>query len=306
MGSNGVVSIRVEALGVSITIAEGSIAIEQSKAQNLAVSAAPRVESDRHSLTGPPEDGHQTVVESQGDCSTNVPASGKGQEARATGRQLSKSPRIPLQASPADTQRLASAIPARPSQNRNGPAGLPSDSGKDQQTQTKPLWSDEEAEKLRALYPTHSASAIAKQLGRGRNSVRSKAQNLGLRKAAPPTVIVKSSPPEPKPAPKPRPLSAAVTADSTPGPGQNGAAGPGFSSVSLLDHHLGQCRWIISDVWPVMYCGAPVVDSSSWCEQHSTRVFNLRPQGLDRMSLPESLRDSGTGLRPTGISRRFR
>jgi hypothetical protein len=31
MASSGVVSIRVEALGVSITIADGSIAIEQTK-----------------------------------------------------------------------------------------------------------------------------------------------------------------------------------------------------------------------------------------------------------------------------------
>jgi hypothetical protein len=37
MGSNGVVSIRVEALGVLITIADGSIAIEQTKTE-LAVS----------------------------------------------------------------------------------------------------------------------------------------------------------------------------------------------------------------------------------------------------------------------------
>jgi hypothetical protein len=125
-----------------------------------------------------------------------------------------------------------------------------------------------------------------------------------------------------KPAPKPRWLSAAVTGDSalTALPGwakplpeslgkPGGAGGPpgedavltgspgdsttapasgkdqeahGFSAVSLLDHHSGQCRWIVSDVWPVMYCGAPVVDSSSWCEQHSKRVFNPRPQGLSR------------------------
>jgi hypothetical protein len=45
MGSNGVVSIRVEAQGVSITIADGSIAIEQSKMEIPAVSAAPKVES---------------------------------------------------------------------------------------------------------------------------------------------------------------------------------------------------------------------------------------------------------------------
>jgi hypothetical protein len=39
MGSNNVVSIRVEALGVSITIVDGSIAIEQAKTEIPAVSA---------------------------------------------------------------------------------------------------------------------------------------------------------------------------------------------------------------------------------------------------------------------------
>jgi hypothetical protein len=45
MGDNDVVSIRVEALGVSITIADGSIAIEQTKTEIPAVGAAPKVGS---------------------------------------------------------------------------------------------------------------------------------------------------------------------------------------------------------------------------------------------------------------------
>jgi hypothetical protein len=161
---------------------------------------------------------------------------------------------------------------------RNGPAGLPSDSGKGQEArsgQTKPGWSDEEVEKLTALWPTGSASAIATQLGRGFSAVRSKVQKMGLKKATPPTVIVKSR--EAKPTPKPKSLSAAVTSDAALVPN-------GFGAVSLFDRHPGQCRWIISDVWPVMYCGAPVVDSSSWCEQHSRRVFNPRLQVLAGIS----------------------
>jgi hypothetical protein len=43
MGSNNVVSTRVEALGVSITIADGSIAIEHTKTE--LPTAAPKVES---------------------------------------------------------------------------------------------------------------------------------------------------------------------------------------------------------------------------------------------------------------------
>jgi hypothetical protein len=127
-----------------------------------------------------------------------------------------------------------------------------------------------EIEQLRALYPTHSATVIAQQIGRRVNAVKSKAQHLGLKKDGPPTVTTPRGP-----APKPRSLSAAVSTESAPTPN-----GFGFGTVALIDHHPGQCRWIVSDTWPVLYCGAPVVDSSSWCEQHSRRVFNLRPQGL--------------------------
>jgi hypothetical protein len=115
---------------------------------------------------------------------------------------------------------------------------LAADSGKGQEArsgQPKPVWSDEEVEKLMALSPTHSASAIASQPGRGFNAVRGKAQKLGMKKAAPPTV---TSPREAKPAPKP-PLSAAVISDSALVPND-------FSAVSLLDHHPGQCCWIIN------------------------------------------------------------
>src|SRR5262249_38914162 len=44
MGSNSVVSIRVQALGVSITIADGSIAIEQTKTETPAAGVVPKVE----------------------------------------------------------------------------------------------------------------------------------------------------------------------------------------------------------------------------------------------------------------------
>jgi hypothetical protein len=265
MSNNDVVSIRVEALGVSITIADGSIAIEQTKTEAPA-AAVSKVESGRHGLTRLPTNSdkdlearaaasHRALPESPGSLKRASPTS---EAVPANGRQ----PLVDEQAAP------------RTPPDPNGPAELPGDSDAGESgpvRQTKPGWSDEKVEKLRTLYPTHSASAIATQLGRGRDAIRSKAQNLGLKKPAPPTVIVKSG--EAKPAPKPRSLSAAVTEDLVPVPN-------GFSAVSLLDHHLGQCRWIISDVWPVMYCGAPVVDCSSWCEQHSRRVFNLRPQGL--------------------------
>jgi hypothetical protein len=207
MGSNDVVSIRVEALGVSITIADGSIAIEQTKMEIPAATVAEGPAAARRQfLPEPlPERVDNSAVRGDSDAENSAPAIDEFHR-----------PSLP---------------------GSNGPTELAANSGEQtRSSQTKPLWSDEEVEKLRALYPTHSASAIATELGRGRNSVRSKAQNLGLRKAP--------SPQEAKPTPKPKSLSAAVTTDST--------APDGFRAVSLLDHHLGQCRWIVSDVWPVM------------------------------------------------------
>jgi hypothetical protein len=126
-----------------------------------------------------------------------------------------------------------------------------------------PAWADEEIDKLRALYPTHSAGAIAVER-RSLNSVRAKAQHLGLKKDGPPSVTVKPA----KPAL--RSLSAAVTEALAPpsvaelwAPALGAISGNSRQGVPLLDHHPGQCRWIISDVWPVLYCGAPVVGSSS-------------------------------------------
>jgi hypothetical protein len=284
MGSNGVVSIRVEALGVSITIVDGNIAIEQTSTGKPIASPAGHPASARQISARParPATEHAPPVPDE-DVSA---AARENSDAGSAG--IDEVEQTPHQSSPAGSNGAIERDSVEEQENRWAPAltGPSRDSGTAVPTsQTKPLWSDEEVQKLRALYPTHSASAIATQLGRGRNSVRSKAQNLGLRKDAPPTVTSKPA------TARPRSLSAAATADpvltALPGlpavPDEAAAGFPiphggPFSAVPLLDHHPGQCRWIVSDVWPVMYCGTPVVDSSSWCEQHSRRVFNARLQ----------------------------
>ncbi len=273
MRSNGVVSIRVEALGVSITIADGSIAIEQTAGTALpgfprdsvkglaarteasTVGVAPESESQKH-FVAIPKAASAVITE-------EAPLPNGGDDSGVVVRD-----------------RSAEDLKPRPGTRLHAaPFG-----------QTKPVWSDEEVEKLKALWPDHSASAIAKQLGRGRNAVRSKIQNLGLKKPVPPTVIANSSPREAKPARKPRSLSAAATEEPEPAGTATAlrAVRDGFGAVSLFDHRPGQCRWIISDVWPVMYCGAPVVDSSSWCEQHSRRVFTGRTAPVGRFRLKGS------------------
>jgi hypothetical protein len=236
MGSNGVVSTRVEALGVSITIVDGSIAIEQT-----GLPTAPKVETANTEAIPVPPHAEQTLS--------------RAGEKEAQAADVAK-----LQPPEEDERIIANAInPDRPPPN--GSAEL------DETQSTKIGWTDDEIEQLKALYPTHSASVIARQMGRRLNAVKSKAQHLGLKKEGPPTVTAPRGP-----APKPRSLSAAVTAESAPAPA-------GFGTVALLDHHSGQCRWIVSDTWPVLYCGEPVVDFSSWCERHSRRVFTPMASG---------------------------
>jgi hypothetical protein len=89
MGNNGVVSIRLKALGVSITSADGSVAIEQTSIGNPAASVTPKAE--------------RFVASSR--------------------QALPKSPEIPVQASPTGTARPTSArqSPARPAQPATEP-----------------------------------------------------------------------------------------------------------------------------------------------------------------------------------------
>jgi len=47
---------------------------------------------------------------------------------------------------------------------------------------TNKLWTAEEEEKLKELWPKHSALDVAKMLGRTYNSINMRAQRLGLRK----------------------------------------------------------------------------------------------------------------------------
>jgi hypothetical protein len=247
MGNNDVVSIRVEALGVSITIADGSIAIEQMK--TTAVSAAPEsvAAASRQAMPESSEIPVQASLAPAPENARQIPA----QPIQA----VAEHPAPPPEAN-GNTVRAASETPVidEPDQTPGGP---PSQNGAvpgDHQM----LWSDEEVKKLKALYPTHSASAIAKELGRGRHSVKSKAQNLGLRKDAPPTVTSRPA------RPAPRSLSAAVTTDPTPA----GTALPEFPGV--LTGSPGGTDFAPS--------GIPLCGASNGFG--AVRAFNHRPQGL--------------------------
>ena len=160
MGNNGVVSIRVEALGVSITIVDGNIAMEQTKteipAATLSKVESPAVASHQALSAGSPASPNSLTVPSP---ARPLPAVDK--RAPPTPKGNSTVQRN-LDAGTPVIDELEQA-PRRPSpQTSNGPTRLRRDSSKGQEVrsgQTKLVWSGEEVEKLTALFPTHATRA---------------------------------------------------------------------------------------------------------------------------------------------------
>ena len=191
MGSNNVVSIRVEALGVSITIADGSIAIEQTKTE-IPAAAVLKAEGPVAATGGaapasgcqPLPDLHEIPVRPFRPVTERVPPLPKRVDDSAvrkdgispTGEKFKNLPTTDAENSAPVIDELEQTLHRSSPPGSNGPTGLPGDSAKDQEARSSQttLWSDEEIEKLKALYPTHSASAIAKQMGQGFNAVRAK------------------------------------------------------------------------------------------------------------------------------------
>jgi hypothetical protein len=197
-----VVSIRVE--GVSITIVDGHIAIEQTEltagAATAKDSAAPKVEAVAATSGAalPSAVVAGTALPGFSGKAKPAPASprnsgkdyvhaGKGREAAERVGLLPEG--VDSSAGDLGTGNSTSVIdaPDRPlPPGRNGLAQLPGEAKSlrpgdhsDKGGSGQAAWTDEEIEKLRALYPTHSAGAIAVELGRRLNSVRAKAQHLG-------------------------------------------------------------------------------------------------------------------------------
>ena len=171
MGTNSVVSIRVEALGVSIAfrIADGGVAVEQTETEIPAAVAKVKsaAAASREALSEPQESPVQaSPVNAAIPASTAVTQVSKDRNSTAPKARDAGAPVI--------------HEPEHASTLTNGPAELQEDSGNGHETQaghTNHAWSAQEVEKLTALWPTHSASDIAEQLGRGIKSVRNKVQN---------------------------------------------------------------------------------------------------------------------------------
>jgi hypothetical protein len=138
MSNGGVVSIRVE--GFSVIIAEGRIAIEQTKTPT--VNAAPKVESPGVAVDErPPQLG-------QGDIAERL--RGKGHHPNgAVDSTLREDLGSENSESSAESANIVSHTDATTSENSELAIGKTEQAS----SQTKPVWTADEVEKLKALYP---------------------------------------------------------------------------------------------------------------------------------------------------------
>lgn len=140
------VSIRVDAAGVSIVISDGRIAIEETAIAAGGDHGIPHANGGAKRGVGQRTNGVHRRRASNG---TNGSA-----DTHDAGDILEIVPRAPRK--------------RRPARRRAG--------------HIMPPWTDEEHEKLRTLWPTRSAAAIAAELGRPVLGVKGKALRLGLRR----------------------------------------------------------------------------------------------------------------------------
>lgn len=138
MGGN--VVIRVD--GVSIRIVDGNITFERTRTEALAASTAEGFAAKR-------AQGHDLPAADFRTLNGAVPVSAANGTAEASVSGI-------VDDSGLGAEEIACIT--------DPPPGGP---------RAKPAWSAEDVERLRALYPTHSASAIAAELRRPFNSVRS-------------------------------------------------------------------------------------------------------------------------------------
>jgi hypothetical protein len=149
-------------------------------------------------------------------------------------------------------------------------------------------WDAERIERLRVLwFDGWSASECGAFLGCSRNAVIGQAHRLGWshmpRRQRPPTSKARrllgptlpfpeppESPPKPKRVRKPRPQMPQMRPDLRP-------RDPPIGSFTLLDLRHGQCRWPEGERPPFRYCGARVLEFSSYCEPHHSRAHHGPP-----------------------------
>ncbi len=163
-------------------------------------------------------------------------------------------------------------------------------------------WTDKRVERLKLLHKEgFSASVIAKKLGaaftkgmvvgklrrialeveRAKTRDRSRstqAKTAAERASSLKAAAVKPTPPS-RPIILPKPAPVVPPVPSTPAP----------KGVRLFDLRDGHCRWPIGNDRPArMFCGAPALDASSWCEHHQRIAFPSYGRPAARLKSPGS------------------
>lgn len=146
----------------------------------------------------------------------------------------------------------------------------------------KKVWAPWTAETISTMLQMaqegHSCSQIAIAVRRTRNAVIGKLHRMGIHKAYPQHVAKrvhtkKVTPSLPRVAPlearSPLPLIRKAKPAVTPKPVE-----PGFGRFELVSLNAGQCRFAVSSHrHEHLFCGAPVIGNTSWCEEHARRVY---------------------------------
>jgi GcrA cell cycle regulator len=141
-------------------------------------------------------------------------------------------------------------------------------------------WNQKRVERLKRLHQEgFSATLIARKLGAAftKGMVAGKIRRLGL--TMKPAKKGLNSKPKSLATGKALPISKAepsktVRLPASPIIGPVPAAPATATGVGLFDLRERHCRWPVGNDRPArLFCGAPVVDSSSWCEHHQRIAF---------------------------------
>ena len=154
-------------------------------------------------------------------------------------------------------------------------------------------WTELRVAKLKLLHKKGlAAAAIAKKLGPAftKSMVIGKIHRLASSAKAHPRMPAPPPPRSPDPIVVPPPTL----------PRNLGVPEP--SGRELFELRAGQCRFPLGDDRPArLFCGAPAVGTSSWCEYHQRIVFpNLAPPKLSRRQNPQDGKRAAE--RPTKLS----
>jgi len=125
------------------------------------------------------------------------------------------------------------------------------------ETNGRKFWFGDRVERLKELWPEHSASYIARLFGNlSRNAIIGKANRLKLPRKKPSGNTTPRIRPRPKPVAPPPP-------EPPPVPMQ-----PEFLALTFDELETGDCRYPQGEYVPFRFCGQMAEEGSSYCRFH--------------------------------------